>query len=142
MSETSTIYEVMHDMEVVISDVQQKVEECMTEYQENGVPILPEDFHVFKNNQFYYKMYKSCVEYHDKVVDSSTRLVIVIARIKDIRNSHIDKSMWSDYREVKRFKEYLETKIDILDSYKYSLNDIKRTVSDRIKLLQSLQFNM
>ncbi len=138
---SDTIYEVMSELETVIDDVQRVVEECLTWYQEIGLPELPEDFHVFKNNQFYYKMYKQCVNDHDRVVDVSTRLVVVSSKIKDIRSTHIDRGMWNDFRDVKKFRDYLDGKIGILDSYKFALNDVKRSVSDRIKLLQGIQFN-
>jgi hypothetical protein len=142
MSDKNSIIGIQMDLTSVLDNMYSKIQDVLNKYGSSAgdIPFLPEYKLLMKNKEIYYNYYSECIKIGDELVSVLVSLGMVFSSLNDIRNTKLGRDLSNEYSMIQGFKKFLDTNIEQLNRYKYDLIEIKRQVTDRIKLLQNINF--
>ena len=142
MAEENSIITIQIDLTNIVNQCYNKVEGIIRKFGSNAGDIpFPPDFDVLiKNFNEYYKYYNEYIRIGDEIVCEQMRLRLVLNSLTDFRNTKITKDLYKEYSAAQGFRNFLDYNIEKLIGYKFDLVELKRQVTDRIKLLQAVSF--
>ncbi len=138
----SSIYEIKGDIKEIYDDVVFRTKDFLANY-EKKLAKMPEykDFEEF-NQAGIYKVYNECLSLQDDVVDVLVRVELVYNQMNDVIHDGLSGDSNFDGRQIRSVRDWIINKSQVLERYKYALLEVRRLVSDRLKLLQSFMFKM
>ncbi len=138
----SSVFEIKGDIKEVYDDVVYRTKDFLATYDQR-LAKMPEykDFEDL-NHASIYKVYNECLALQDDVVDVLVRVELVFNQMNDVIHDDLKGDSTYDSRHVRSVKEWIINKSKVLERYKYVLLEVRRLVSDRLKLLQSSMFKM
>ena len=137
----SSIFEIKSDVKEIYDDVIDRTKIFLSTYDER-LPKIP-DYSSFEkmDNKSVYDVYNECLSFQDEVIDIMVRVELVHNQMVDLLSDGLSDNKY-DNRHVRGVKDWIKGKTDLLDRYRYTLLEVRRLVSDRIKILQSSMFRM
>jgi hypothetical protein len=132
------VYNLQMNIGAVIDDVGKRAKTLLEKYPER-LPTVPSLQEIRVIDRFY-KIYNGFMDLQTDVIDSVVRLDLVITQLDDIREERLSRDLSNDIRELRAFKTWLESKLEMLKTYKSDLMQVRYLISDRLKLLQGLLY--
>lgn len=134
----NNIYTIQIQIKAVVDDVEKRSKEALNKYAGN-IPNLPsrEDS---KNIDKLYKAYDEFMQIQDSIICVICRLDLVTIQMEDIKETKLTRDLSNDIRELTKFKNWVELVLSKFKTYRYDLFELKRSTSDKVKLLQGLLF--
>ncbi len=137
----SSIFEVKADIKELYDDVVGRTKDFLSTYDQKLVDLPSYDSFEKVDNATIYNVYNNCLKFQDEVVDIMVRVELIHNQMTDILNDGLGEGSY-DNRHVRGVKDWIKNKAEILDRYRFTLLEVRRLVSDRLKVLQSSMFRM
>jgi hypothetical protein len=132
-------------LQMTLTEVTKKcyndIEGVLKKFGEFGsIPSLPSFETIMRQPKEYYNTCNSFIVIGDEVSSAIVSLDVVYSSILDIKNTKLPRGVSNDYSLVQNFKKSLDSDLERLERYRFSLIELRRQVTDRIKLLQAINF--
>lgn len=139
---TDNIVEVQMQLKVIVDDLSTRIKRVTNLYAGSieNFPKCPEFNKISQSKKDYYEFYTKCLEVGDEITCLMVSVSLVLESLEDMKRTKLNRDRNNEYSLVVSLKKFLEGSISNLKSSKYDMIEIKRQMTDRIKLLQSLGF--
>lgn len=136
------VFHILKELEDVVSDVVDKSKKEMELFSEGKALITLPEQDLLGHGNFRFGYYRDVLTYQDRLIQLMVRIDLVVTQLRDINKSTLPRGEGIGIKEIKMFKENIEHWISQLDSIKFSVIEMKRCAIDRLKLLQSMFYDI
>jgi hypothetical protein len=143
MKNTDSVVKMQIELTDVLEKMYNRVEGLIKKYcSDDGViPNMPEYSIIVSDPCEYYRYYDTCIRMGDDIVYVMLSLSMVISSMQDIKNTKLTKHLSNEVTVLAGFRKFLDNNLERLKNYKFDLVELKRQITDRLKLLQSTSFH-
>lgn len=134
------ILELKSEIARVVDGVLIELREFLNDYNQNHTDTPLPDLKTIQEMKVFYDLYNNLLFNQDKVINLVVKADVVLDQLEEVRMVKLSRDLSNDYRELRDFKTWVESKINQLKSLRFTLFEVRRVISDKIKLLQGLLY--
>lgn len=134
------ILELKSEIARVVDGVLIELREFLNDYNQNHTDTPLPDLKTIQEMKVFYDLYNNLLFNQDKVINLVVKSDLVLDQLEEVRMVKLSRDLSNDYRELRDFKTWVESKINQLKSLRFTLFEVRRVISDKIKLLQGLLY--
>ena len=134
------ILELKSEIARVVDGVLIELREFLNDYNQNHTDTPLPDLKTIQEMKVFYDLYNNLLFNQDKVINLVVKSDLVLDQLEEVRMVKLSRDLSNDYRELRDFKTWVESKINQLKSLRFTLFEVRRAISDKIKLLQGLLY--
>lgn len=134
------ILELKSEIARVVDGVLIELREFLNDYNQNHTDTPLPDLKTIQEMKVFYDLYNNLLFNQDKVINLVVKADLVLDQLEEVRMVKLSRDLSNDYRELRDFKTWVESKINQLKSLRFTLFEVRRVISDKIKLLQGLLY--
>lgn len=134
------ILELKSEIARVVDGVLIELREFLNDYNQNHTDTSLPDLKTIQEMKVFYDLYNNLLFNQDKVINLVVKADLVLDQLEEVRMVKLSRDLSNDYRELRDFKTWVESKINQLKSLRFTLFEVRRVISDKIKLLQGLLY--
>ena len=138
MKDESTILEIQMEVTNLMNDLETRIHKVYDKYTVSGdIPKLP-PFDKLKDDRIRYECSRVLTNCIDELNELTLRVSLLNRNF--VKYQHFSPSSKTEYIVVSKFKETLNSYVEILERYRFDIGSLTRNANNKLKQLEAAQY--